>query len=173
MIEYFLGITLPDDFTKEVEIIRRRFAAPRTAPHITLIPPFRWTSSEGDLERILMDSIRGCLPFTVTTKGLGRFGRSVIFIDVALSSELRKLYKRLKESLEQEGIDDLAKGRPYHPHITLATRLSPGEFDKYMAELVDYFPTGEFLCEEVALFKMQTEGRFRRWQVSRQLPLGS
>lgn len=173
MTEYFLGITLPDDFTKEVEIIRRHFAAPRTAPHITLVPPFRWTGSEGELERILTERIRGCLPFTVTTKGLGRFGQAVIFIDVVLSCELKQLYERLREGLEQEGVGDLAKGRPYHPHITLATRLSPGEFKRYMEELADYSPTREFICQEVALFKMQTEGRSRRWQVARQLALGS
>ena len=173
MIECFLGISLPDDFTQEVETIRRRFAAPRTAPHITLIPPFRWTSSEDKLERLIADCIQGCLPFTVTTKGLGRFGRAVIFIDVVLSSQLKELHSRVKEGLEQEGIGDRAKGRPYHPHITLATRLSPGEFNRYMEELTDYSPKREFRCQEVALFKMQTDGRFRRWQVVRQLPMGS
>jgi 2'-5' RNA ligase len=173
MIECFFGITLPDDFTEEVETIRRRFAAPRTAPHITLIPPFRWNRPETELERLVTSSIQGCLPFAVRTKGLGRFGQAVIFIDVVLSSELTELYERLKEGLRQEGIGDLAKGRPYHPHITLATRLSPGEFNRYMEELADYSPIREFLCHEVALFRMHTEGRFRRWQVARQLPLGS
>ena len=41
MADFFLGITLPGDFTEEVESLRRRFAAPRTRPHITLIDPRR------------------------------------------------------------------------------------------------------------------------------------
>jgi 2'-5' RNA ligase len=172
MADFFLGITLPGDFTEEVESLRRRFAAPRTRPHITLIPPFRWFGSDQDLEKVILDSLQGCSPFEVTCKGLGRFGRAVIFIDVVLSPELVSLYSNLKEGLKQEGIDDRGKERPYHPHITLATRLSPGEFERYLEELTDYSPRREFPCYGVALFKMQTQGRFRRWQVIKEIGLG-
>ncbi|NMB12066.1 MAG: 2'-5' RNA ligase family protein [Firmicutes bacterium] len=172
MADFFLGITLPEDFTEEVESLRRRFAAPRTRPHITLIPPFKWSGSDQDLETVIHDSLQGCSPFKMTCKGLGRFGRAVIFIDVVASPELMALYSKLKEGLSQEGIGDRGKDRPYHPHITLATRLSSGEFHQYVEELGDYLPTRDFLCREVALFKMQTQGRFRRWQVAKKVELG-
>ncbi|NMB47091.1 MAG: 2'-5' RNA ligase family protein [Firmicutes bacterium] len=172
MADFFLGITLPDDFTEEVESIRRRFAAPKTAPHITLIPPFRWPGTDKELERVICEGLQDCPSFIVTAQGLGRFGRAVIFIDVVTSPELLELYSRLKETLGKKGIASSAKGRSYHPHVTLATRLSTGEFHKYMEELDDYCPVRNLPCNAVALFKMEVQGRFRRWQVVKQIPLG-
>lgn len=171
MADVFLGITLTKDFTEEVEHLRRRFAAPRTAPHITLIPPFTWPGSDEELEKVIRDSIHDHSSFSVTAKGLGRFGRGVIYIDVTKSPELMELYGKLKDRLQEQGVKQLAKGRPYHPHITLATRLSPGEFHKYMEELSDYSPVREFTCQEVALFRMEARERSRRWRVVRQIPL--
>ena len=171
MASFFVGITLPEDFTQEVEIWRRRFFAPKTAPHITLIPPFDWPASHDDLARSIGDSLKGLTPFPVTIKGLGRFGSAVIFINVAPSPGILRLHEKIQTGLAGAGIENRAKGRAYHPHITLATRLSVGQFNQYMEELVDYLPESEFICHQVALFRLETQARIRRWQVWRQLPL--
>ncbi|NLA58556.1 MAG: 2'-5' RNA ligase family protein [Firmicutes bacterium] len=171
MAEFFLGITLPADFEEEVEDFRRRFAAPKTAPHITLIPPFNWPGTDLELEQIISASIQGTSPFVVKARGIGRFGRRVIYINVEPSEELLSLYEKLESGLENQDIAATDQDRSYHPHITLATRLSPGEFNLYMEELKDYNPSREFLCQQVALFKMEVRDRRRRWLIFKQVPL--
>ncbi len=167
MADFFLGITLPDEFAAEVENWRRRFAAPKTAPHITLIPPFSWSGTDQDLEEVISKSLEGISPFEIRAEGIGRFGRRVIYIDVELSQELLRVYQRVAAGLESRGV--ALEDRPYKPHITLATRLSPGEFSVYMEELGDYAPSETFPCQQVALFKMRVDGRKRQWQVIRQI----
>ena len=171
MGDYFLGILLPEDFAEEVEVLRRRFSAPRTAPHITLLPPFTWSGTDQQLFQILTNVVDACAPFTIKAQGLGRFGRRVIFVDVTVSPELANLHRQLAGSLAKHGLGDLTQGRPYHPHITLATRLTPTQFDQYLEELSDYSPSREFLCQFVAVFELKTNGRFRRWQVVNHIPL--
>jgi 2'-5' RNA ligase len=172
MNDFFVGITLPKDLEEEVERWRRRFAAPQTPPHITLLPPFTWTGSDDDLVKVLTASLQGKTSFPVQVRGLGHFGRGVIYIDVKQSLELTALYDTLRSELEAHGIGDLSKGKPYHPHITLATRLSPERFQAYQEELSGYSPTWGFHCHEVTLFKMLVQGRLRRWLVHRRIPLG-
>ena len=169
MADFFLGLTLPEEFEEEVETLRRRFAAPKTAPHITLIPPFTWPGTDLELEQIISESIQGVSPFTIKAQGIGRFGRRVIYIHVELSEELMGLYEILESGLERQGVVEKEKDRSYRPHITLATRLSPGEFNHYMEELQDYSPSEEFLCQQVALFKMTVQGRTRRWHILKQI----
>ncbi|NLJ85879.1 MAG: 2'-5' RNA ligase family protein [Firmicutes bacterium] len=170
MADVFIGITLPEDFHQEVEVWRRRFAAPKTVPHITVIPPFRWPASRDDLEEEVKKSLEGLSPFLVATNGVGRFGRRVIFIAVAPSPAIMALHQKLRKGLSLED-ERRGRGRPYHPHITLATRLSPGEFNTYVEELAGYEPQEEFTCGHVAIFKMVTQGSIRRWQVWKEVPL--
>ncbi len=171
MGDFFLGITLPDDLAEEVENLRRRFTAPRTAPHITLLPPFTWSGNDHELVGVISIALAQCSPPTIRVEGLGHFGRGVLYINVELSSELGVLHGRLKRCLEERGVGDFPGGRPYHPHITLATRLTPDDFHRYSEELSGYSPSQEFECRDVALFGMQVQGRFRRWQVIKQIPL--
>lgn len=171
MSDFFIGITLPREFEQEVESIRRRFHAPRTAPHVTVIPPFQWGQGDERLRQIMTQATRNLAPFQLAARGIGHFGSAVIFIDVLLSDQLLQCHDTVQKALEAADIKGIAEQRPYHPHITLATRLSRGLFNRYMEELAGYSPEVEFTCRQIALFKMYREGRARRWQVLTQLAL--
>ncbi|NMB24897.1 MAG: 2'-5' RNA ligase family protein [Firmicutes bacterium] len=171
---FFIGITLPESFRVEVEMWRRRFAAPKTAPHITVIPPFEWSAADGDLEKTVEESLAGLGSFPIIAQEIGHFGTSVIFVAVSPSPEIMTLHKQLVTglSLEYKG-SSRSRPRPYHPHITLATRLTPGAFHTYMEKLHGYAPQASFTCSQVTIFKLVTQGRIRRWQVWREVPVGS
>lgn len=171
MAEFFVGIMLPDDFAAEVECWRRRFAAPRTAPHITLLPPFQWPGSDEEIIKAISSCLEDISPFLLRTSGLGSFGRRVIYVGVELTAELQHLYERLIAKFAELGVGDLSQGRAYHPHITLATRLSPERYQVYREELSGYSPVRQFICREITLFKMQVQGRRRHWLVHRKIPL--
>lgn len=171
MTSFFIGIRLPPQLEEEVESLRRRFRAPKTPPHITLIPPFQW---EGDYRRLFDDlcDVAGKMPpFTIKAAGLGHFGTGVIFIDVKSSKELTECYDSLHQRLEQEEGASLPPLRPYHPHITLATRLGREQFNTYWQELGGYDPQTEFTCQSLSLFQLFQRGRVRHWEVVREFKL--
>ncbi len=171
MPKYFFGITLPATIDAEVESWRRRFRAPKTPAHITLIPPFLWEGSETMLINAALKSINNKPPFSVTAEELGSFGKGVIFIDIHPSNKLVSINKELVSNLSELGIQ-LDK-RPYHPHITLATRLKPGQFINYQRELADYNPKFSFECEHITVFILDESGKFNSWIKWNELNLGS
>jgi 2'-5' RNA ligase len=165
MHNFFLGIALPEKLEAEVEEWRRRFRAPRTRPHITLIPPFEWKHEYQSLLRIIEDVESRHEPFLISGEGLGNFGKAVLFVNVGLSSELQSFQEDLAETLAKYGIP--REKRPYHPHITLATRLRPRDFEEYLKQLNGFSPSYEFTFSGTAVFKLVTEGRIKRWELQR------
>ena len=82
MESYFIGITLPPALEAEIEAWRRRFHAPRTAPHITLIPPFQWDHSYAELAAVVQSTASRRPQFTIRGAGIGSFGKAVLFVKV-------------------------------------------------------------------------------------------
>lgn len=169
MAEFFLGITLPDDINKEVEAWRRRFKAPKTPPHITLIPPFRWDLDERKLRKVLQETAIRHQVFELSCRGIGHFGRSVIFIDIEENQALFGLQRDLSGVLEHFGIKP--ERRRYHPHLTLATCLRGDKYDLYLEQLMGYNPKYSFDCRSVAVFTLVTANNLKQWQQVYALPL--
>ncbi|NMB00615.1 MAG: RNA 2',3'-cyclic phosphodiesterase [Firmicutes bacterium] len=167
MHDFFIGIRLPQELEETCERYRRMFKAPRTVAHITLIAPFTWEKSKKDLETVLKMAVRSNGPFHITGSDLGSFGTKVLFINVDLNRELSSLQEALARSLRTEGV--LVDDRPYHPHITLATRITSQQFARYKSALEDFKPNYAFRCEEITLFQMTKE---RRWLDCAKIHLG-
>lgn len=94
----------------------------------------------------------------VAGAGIGSFGTRVLFINVNLSLELKNMQASLAHQLRKKGVS--VDKRLYHPHITLATRLRPGQFQRYQAELANFSPDYSFLCSELSVFQLSEEGRW-------------
>lgn len=171
MPKYFLGITLPDVIDTEVESWRRRFRAPKTPAHLTLIPPFVWEDSKSKLINAVLRSINDRPPFLIKAEELGSFGKAVIFIDIHPSNELVSINREIVSNLHELGIQ--LEKRQYHPHITLATRLRPQQFLEYQRELADYSPTFSFECNRITIFALDESGKLNRWTKWTGLDLGS
>lgn len=164
MTKYFLGIRLPQQLEEECELWRRRFGAPRTVAHITLIPPFTWEST--NLLKLLKRGIGSTQPFLIRGRGLDSFGKRVLFVKVELTQDFGAFQHRLAQGLRRAGIPQ--EKRPYRPHITLATRLAPSQFDRFSLDVADFKPNYAFQCRGISLFKFtQRDG----WQEAAKLPL--
>lgn len=163
MDSYLIGITLPLALEEEIETWRRRFGAPRTAPHITLIPPFAWGESYTVLAAAVESVSVRHGEFIIKGEGIGSFGKAVLFVNVELTPELAAYQSELARKLAEFGV--LPEKRPYHPHITLATRLTPPRFREYLAELSDYNPRFAFPFQGATIFRLVTEGQGKRWQI--------
>ena len=96
----------------------------KSPAHITLLPPF-WMDEE--LESDLLNATdllaKQTLPFSINTDNFSVFAPRTIFIEVSPNKNLQQLKETsdnyFKTQLQYKTkIDD----RPFHPHITIATR---------------------------------------------------
>lgn len=135
---YFIALVASKEINEDVlkwkHFMRERFnctVALRSPAHITLVPPF-WMKDE--IEAKLKDSIEsfshGQTSFELNLKNFSAFKPRVIYVDVQFNEALDKLHFALYESLILANVFPIEKEeRPFHPHITIATRdLPKGSF---------------------------------------------
>ena len=128
---YFIAIVAPEDINQQILKWKNFFkeiygccVALRSPAHVTIIPPF-WMNEE--LENDLINSIRDFsntkIKFEIALKDFGAFKPKVIFVDVVKSKSLDELYQSFTEFLFTQNKFPIKKEeRPFHPHVTLATR---------------------------------------------------
>lgn len=128
---YYIAIIAPEEINQEVLKWKNYFkdhfectVALKSPAHITLIPPF-WMKD--DLENDLVNSIKNFSitknKFAITLRDFAAFKPKVIFVDIVKSEILHVLYQSFADFILSENKFPLKKDeRPFHPHVTLATR---------------------------------------------------
>lgn len=128
---YFIALVAPkeinDDMLKWKQFMKERFecaVALRSPAHITLIPPF-WMDEhlEQDIEKAMHSFSKHQDPFDIRLENFGAFKPRVIYVDVVLSAKLTDLHAQFQEHMMETGLFPINMDpRPYHPHVTIATR---------------------------------------------------
>lgn len=160
---YFIALVAPEDINKQVlkwkHLMKERYqceVALRSPAHITLVPPF-WMKPE--LENNLVDSITG---FSIYQKGFrvhlnnfSHFKSRVIFIDVAANDQLIKIKNDLSRVLLNSGKYPLKEDdRPFHPHVTIATRdLHKMAFNEAWEHFKEKRYAAEWIVQSISLLK--------------------
>src|SRR4030095_15455767 len=128
---YFIAIVAPEEINQRVLKWKNYFkdnfectVALKSPAHITLIPPF-WMQE--DLENDLVNSIKDFSitknKFEISLKDFAAFKPKVIFVDVVKSEILTGLYQSITDYIFTVNKFTIKRDdRPFHPHITLATR---------------------------------------------------
>ncbi|MCW3074526.1 MAG: hypothetical protein JWP69_1595 [Flaviaesturariibacter sp.] len=147
---YFVALVLPEELNQKVlqykHWMLEHFGCKvglKSPAHITLVPPF-WMAPEKQsvLQNDLDELALSVSPFEISTNGFAAFKPRTIFIQPALTPALAAL-KRMADNLVTSHPEYGAKTdmRPFHPHITIATRdLSKGSF----SEAWSHFETKKF-----------------------------
>jgi 2'-5' RNA ligase len=135
---YFIAIVLPPELDTEIKKYKawmlEQFGCKvgsKSPAHITLVPPY-WMdiSLETSLLSDLYILAKDVEPFTITTLNFSSFKQRTLFIDVFVTTALKDV-KSTTDSFFKERPQYKIKEekRPYHPHITIATRdLSKKDF---------------------------------------------
>lgn len=163
----------PEDLRAEITAIKQDFArrygaahALRTPPHITLVPPFTWPArEEGRLSAALQRFAAGAPGCEIRLEGFGAFRPRVVFLRVMAGAELAGLQADLESFCRDElGIGDARNaGRPFHPHLTIATRdLEPEAFQRAWAEFENRAFSAAFRAGELVLLRHIRTG----WEVA-------
>ena len=147
---YFMAIILPEELNKRVLEYKHYMlnqynckVGLKSPAHITMIPPY-WM--DRDQEKQLLSQLDAACsrisPFPVQTMNFSAFKPRTIFIDVDIDERLNAS----KKIIDQFFLDNKAYGakidtRPFHPHITIATR---DLYKKAFTEAWLYFESKEF-----------------------------
>lgn len=101
--------------------------AMKSPAHITVIPPFQVEeSTEPGMRQFLNRFAETEFPFEIRLEGFGSFDKRVIFVKVDQNQFLGRLYDRFQHDF-MLAYPGLVKPdtRPFHPHMTIATRDIP------------------------------------------------
>ncbi len=135
----FVGAFPTGDLARDIQSVRERYdpvTARITPPHVTLAGTY-WRSgpptpaSEAEAIRRL-ETLPGRLePFELRLGGIRTFpgDRPVIFLGVEITPGLLEARRRLLDLLGQD------KHRDFHPHLTLAMRLTASRASEMVREL--------------------------------------
>ena len=121
----------------------------RSPAHITLIPPF-WMKSELENELIhsLDISSTNESGFSIQLKNFSYFKPRVIFVSVLTNGQLTVLRTKLTDTLLASNKFPFTNDdRPFHPHVTIATR---DLYKKAFYEAWEYFKDKEYEEEWIA-----------------------
>jgi 2'-5' RNA ligase len=168
---YFIAIVLPEELNERVleykKMMQEKFGCKvglKSPAHITIVPPF-WLEEEKeqqlleDVRRISSDIVQ----FPVTTNNFSAFKPRTIFIDVIVDVQLAAV----KQSSDQffkgnEFYKIKIDTRPFHPHITIATR---DLHKKAFHEAWPLFQHKEFKEEWIASGISVLRHNKRNWEV--------
>ena len=168
---YFIAIVLPEELNERIlvdkKMMEEKFGCKvglKSPAHITIVPPF-WMEEEKE-QRLLEDvkTISSDMhQFPVTTNNFSAFKPRTIFIDVIVDVQLAGV----KDSADRFFKDNefykiKIDTRPFHPHITIATRdLQKRAFQ----EAWSLFQQKEFREEWLASGLSVLRHNRRNWEV--------
>ncbi|SHG36721.1 2'-5' RNA ligase [Cnuella takakiae] len=135
---YYIAHVLPPELDTPIQRIKedlhQRFGCAvglKSPAHITLLPPF-WLAP--DKEPLLRSDLKQLAariaPFPLHTKGFDSFGKRTFFVALEDSAALQQLKVQADDLFTGNPAFGLKKEvRPFHPHVTLATRdIKPSDF---------------------------------------------
>lgn len=127
---YFVALVLPKDLDGKLLLYKKQFqekygckVALKSPAHITLLPPF-WMPA--NLEASLtsdLSAFASTVPaFALCTTDFSAFPPRTIFVAAEPSKPLQELKTGIDAFFRQRVYPMKMERRPFHPHITIATR---------------------------------------------------
>jgi len=176
---YFLAVVLPPLLNEKVLQLKRMMneqygckVALKSPAHITLIPPF-WLhpSHEQDLLKDVDIVAQTVTPFIISTNHFSAFKPRTIFIAVQPKSYLNDLKKRTDDFFAaKENYKIKLDRRPFHPHITIATRdLSKKAFYDAWPLFENKQFAEEWIADNICVLKHNT----KNWDILHTAPFNN
>jgi len=128
---YFIALVLPQKLNEKIlsykNFMLEKFDCKvglKSPAHITIVPPF-WMDDamEAQLLSDVENLSKRFSPFTIATNNFSAFKPRTIFVAVQANEKLDEV-KELSDAFfsQRSGYKIKVDKRPFHPHITIATR---------------------------------------------------
>jgi 2'-5' RNA ligase len=158
----YLLILHPDESVNEKIMEQKKYFAKKyecpsclySKPHITLIKFFHLAAIESLCIRRINNFARGITPFPVQLNGFGSFPSHTIYFSVQTKNEIIDLVKSLRGLHLPLKIDkDFQPHFITEPHITLARKLLPRQFEQGWLQWHQQDFLAKFMVTEMTLLK--------------------
>lgn len=159
--EYLLVLTPHEELRNKIMYIKHAFAdkykssyAKFGQPHITLVNFVQFEMMEERLMNRLKTIAMSYHPFKIELKDFGSFPTHTIFINVDTQLQVKNLVKEIRPAQQ---LMTLNKDNKPHfidtPHLTIARKLVPWQYEKAWLEYSNLQFTGRFIADSMLLIK--------------------
>ena len=131
-------------------------------PHITLVNFLQYEMMEERILNRLRTVAMGYPPFKVELKDFGSFPSHTIYINVTSKLPVQKLVKEIRTDGQRlmKLNDDNKPHFIMEPHLTIARKLKPWQYEKSWLEYSNKHFTGRFIADGMTLLK-RPEGEMK------------
>ena len=160
--EYLLVLEPHEELRNRILQVKKEFydsyKAPTAIggkPHLTLVNFMQYAMMEERILNRLRVVAMGATPFKVDLKDFGSFPSHTIFINVATKLPVQGLVKDIrKEAQRLMKLND--ENKPHfimEPHLTIARKLQPWQYEKGWLEYSHKNFTGKFIADSMLLLR--------------------
>ncbi len=160
--EYLLVLSPHEELWKRIMKVKEDFATAYKSdharwgkPHITLVNFVQHAMLEERILNRLRNVAMGFPPFKVELKDFGSFPAHTIYINVTSKLPVQGLVKSIRT--ESQRLMKLNEDNKPHfimePHLTIARKLKPWQYEKGWLEYSQKHFTGRFIADGMTLLK--------------------
>lgn len=161
---FLVVIMIPPPLSSQFLNLQNQYGPPqwprRIGPHITLIPPFEATQPA--VLQYWHDFKPATLSFPVRLDGFDHFSSRVVFARIKPDPSLLQLHRELSTHFRPL----LPPDHDYHPHVTVANKLTPTQYQSVWSSLRALELQAAFDCRSITLARYDTEAG--QWQPAAQ-----
>lgn len=160
--EYLLLLHLPEELCKKIIAVRKEFCAAGEVsvpaggrPYVALVTFTQYEMMEERIINRLRMIAMGYPPFKVELKDFGSFPSHTIYINVTSKIPIQNLVKGIRSETRRlmKWNDDHKPHFILEPHLTLAAKLKPRQYEKGWQEYSHKHFTGRFIADAMLLLK--------------------
>ena len=159
--EYLLVLSPHEELWNRIKKLKEEFSekyksdiAKWGKPHITLVNFVQFEMLEERIVNRLRTIAMGYTPFKVELKDFGSFPSHTIYINIESKQQVQNLIRELKPA--QQLLTLNKENKPHFiddPHLTIARRLLPWQYEQGWQEYSQRHFTGRFIADPMLLLK--------------------
>ena len=160
--EYLLVLSPHEELWNRIMKVKEDFAAEYKSdharwgkPHVTLVNFLQYAMMEERITNRLRTVAMGYPPFKVELKDFGSFPTHTIYINVTSKLPIQNLIKKIRK--DGQRLMKLNNDHKPHfmmePHLTIARKLVPWQYEKGWLEYSNKHFTGRFIADKMTLLK--------------------
>jgi 2'-5' RNA ligase len=167
--EYLLVLSPHEELWNRIMKVKEGFAndyktdfARWGKPHITLVNFLQYEMMEERIINRLRTVAMGYPPFKVELKDFGSFPSHTIYINITSKLPVQNLVKEIRTDGQRlmKMNDDNKPHFIMEPHLTIARKLKPWQYEKGWLEYSNKHFTGRFIADTMTLLK-KPEGEMK------------
>ncbi len=160
--EYILALSPPEELWRKIMKIKEEFSVKYKTdyarwgkPHITLVHFMQYEITEAKIIHRLKTVAMGAPAFKLELKDYGSFPSHTIYINILSKVPVQNLVKEIRSETQRLMKPD-DNNKPHfimEPHLTIARKLAPWQYEKGWLEYSHRHFTGRFIADSMLLLK--------------------